>query len=270
MRVRIPFPNCFNIKTISAQTNHQINAKKNIHFVSGTYTCAAQNVGGKAEIDIELLVGRDANGMLFFTNQMLFVLCLMAVGLLIVSLVIMIVTCCYCRKFKSLLKHDLEDGMNGISLGADGTLNGTSGKKHFQAIKLNSFNNAATMIGNGSCVVGNTMVINGMDDDPSDMMHADVIANKNGGMKIANENDMEKFGSIEFNHANIKSDTIRADTHDNGSCKTHHTKPLADKKSDISGESNRTIVFDFLCSHFFFALQHIVNIVVLSLPCILH
>lgn len=207
----------------------------------GIYTCAAQNVGGKAEIDIELLVGRDANGMLFFTNQMLFVLCLMAVGLLIVSLVIMIVTCCYCRKFRSLLKHDLDDGMNGISLGADGTLNGATGKKqqhqqhHFQAIKLNSFSNAATMIGNGSCVVGNTMVINGMDDDTSDM-HADVIANKNGGIKIANENDMEKFGSIEFNRANIKSDTIRADTHENSSKTTHTNLLTQDKKSDTSGE----------------------------------
>lgn len=250
-------------------------------LVSGTYTCAAQNVGGKAEIDIELLVGRDANGMLFFTNQMLFVLCLMAVGLLIVSLVIMIVTCCYCRKFKSLLKHDLEDGMNGISLGADGTLNGTSGKKHFQAIKLNSFNNAATMIGNGSCVVGNTMVINGMDDDPSDMMHADVIANKNGGIKIANENDMEKFGSIEFNHANIKSDTIRADTHhDNGSSKTHHTNLLADKKSDMSGESKRTVVLCavcecvclfFLCTQVFLCALASISLLSLSFrTCILH
>lgn len=204
----------------------------------------------------------------------------MAVGLLIVSLVIMIVTCCYCRKFKSLLKHDLEDGVNGISLGADGTLNGTSGKKHFQAIKLNSFNNAATMIGNGSCVVGNTMVINGMDDDPSDMMHADVIANKNGGIKIANENDMEKFGSIEFNHANIKSDTIRADTHDNGSSKTHHTKPLADKKSDISGESKNHCMGCCVCAcvccvfyELIFSLRSSSTTTtssLLSLPCILH
>lgn len=195
----------------------------------GLYTCTAQNVGGKTEIDIQLLVGRDGNGMLFITNQMLFVLCLMAVGLLIVSLVIMIVTCCYCRKFKNLIKHDLDDGMNGISLGADGTLNGQNGKKHFQAIKLNSFNNA-TMIGNGSCVVGNTMVISGIDDDTD----ADVIANKNGGIKITNDSDMEKFASIEFNQTNIKSDTIRADTHDTNN-KSH------DKRSDASGE----LIFTF-------------------------
>lgn len=151
----------------------------------------------------------------------------MAIGLLIVSLVIMTVTCCYCRKFKNLIKHDLDDGINGISLGADGTLNGVTGKKHSQAIKLNSFNNA-TMIGNGSCVVGNTMVISGIDDDTD----ADVIANKNGGIKISNDSDMEKFAAIEFNHANIKSDTIRADTHDTS--KTHGSQ--TDKKSDTSGE----------------------------------
>ncbi|XP_031625498.1 uncharacterized protein LOC116342137 [Contarinia nasturtii] len=192
----------------------------------GVYTCAAHNVGGKVDIDIQLLVGRDGNGMLFITNQMLFVLCLMAVGLLIVSLVIMIVTCCYCRKFKNLIKHDLDDGINGISIGGDGTLNATNGKKHFQAIKLNSFNNA-TMIGNGSCIVGNTMVISGIDDDTD----ANVIANKNGGIKITNDTEIDKFAaSIEFNHTNIKSDTIRADTHN--SAKSHISQ--TEKKLDTS------------------------------------
>lgn len=87
------------------------------------------------------------------------------------------------------------------------------------------------MIGNGSCVVGNTMVISGIGDDVTD---ADVIANKNGNNKIANDIDMEKFAAaIEFNHANNnKSDTIRADTHDTNKS---HANPT-DKKLDTSGE----------------------------------
>lgn len=204
----------------------------------GIYTCTAQNVGGRAEIDIQLLIGRDNNSMLFLTNQMLFVLCLMVVGLLMISMVIMMVTCCYCRKFKSLIKHDLEDGISGvtgISIGADGTLNGTNSKK---AIKLNSFNtNATTMIGNGNCIVTNA--IDCIDDDDSiakDSIAMDVIVGKNGGInKIGNTDlEMDEFASIEFNRPSTKSDSSLADAH-YSSKQTHQT--MTDKKStDPSGE----------------------------------
>lgn len=197
----------------------------------GIYTCTAQNVGGKADVDIQLLIGRDNNGILFITNQMLFVLCLMAVGLLIVSLIIMIVTCCYCRKFRNLIKNDLDDGISGatgISIGADGTLNASNGKKHFQAIKLNSFSNA-TMIGNGNCIVTSASDCMDDDDDNDDgkMNGMDVIANKNGNIQIGSDCELDKFASNEFSHAIIKTD-MTIDTHD---------ASKSDKKSgDTSGE----------------------------------
>lgn len=205
----------------------------------GIYTCTAQNVGGRAEIDIQLLIGRDNDSILFLTNQMLFGLCLMVVGLLTVSVIIMIVTCCYCRKFKSLIKRDLDDGMNGvtgISIGADGTLNGSHSKKHFQAIKLSSFNNATTMIGNGSCIVTNAN--NCIDDDSiaKESIAVDVIVSKNGGINKIGKNDLEmdKFASIEFNRPSTKSDSILADAHYSNKL-THQT--MTDKKStNPSGE----------------------------------
>lgn len=97
----------------------------------GTYTCVSQNAGGKTEVNIVLTVQRNLNGNQFLSNNLLFVLCLMAVGLLLASLIIMAITCCYCRKFKKLAKQDLDN------------------KKQFEAIKLNSFNNTTTLA-NGS------------------------------------------------------------------------------------------------------------------------
>lgn len=219
----------------------------------GTYTCAAHNAGGRTEIDIQLLVGRSGDGMFLLTNQMLFVLCLMAVGLLMVSLVIMIVTCCYCRRFKNLIKHDLDNdhyGINvpGINLGADTTLNGSNSKKHFQAIKLNSFNNA-TMIGNGSCIDGDSMVTtsatNYIDDGGNKGNGLGIIANVNSDISIdgGTNCDKEKFLSNEFIHANIKSEMVLADTHDTN-------KSGIDKKSETSGEYkfNESSPKAFMCN----------------------
>lgn len=198
----------------------------------GIYTCTAHNVGGKAEIDIQLNVGRNLNGNLFLTNQMMFIFCLMAVGLLIVSIVIMIVTCCYCRKFKNLIKHDLDDhngvGGNNTGIGTDGS---NSSKKHFQAIKLNSFNNL-TMMGNGSIVGGNTMVTTCSNDGSSLGGNGGIaMSNTNGGLIITNECKMETFTSNEFAHANIKSDMTVADTHE-----ANKSIGLIDKKCVASGE----------------------------------
>lgn len=170
----------------------------------GIYTCTAENVGGKDEIDIQLYVGRNINGNFLLTNQLMFVLCLMAVGLLIISIVIMIVTCCYCRKFKNITKHDLDgDGVGSSGMGMDnGVTNDT--KKHFQTIKLNSFNNS-TLIGNGSIVTGCS--VSGL--DRSNKM--------NGGITITNDCEKQQYASTEFIHANVKADMIVADTHENKS-----------------------------------------------------
>lgn len=210
----------------------------------GIYTCTAQNIGGRTEIDIQLLVGRDSDGIFSLTNQMLFVLCLMAVGLLIASIVIMIVTCCYCRRFKILIKHDLDNdhygiSVPGISLGADGTLNGNNSKKHFQAIKLNSFNNA-TMIGNGNCIAGNSMVstcaTDCVDDAGTKGNILGIIANINGDVSIDSSTncDKEKYLSNKYIHStNIKSEMVFADTHNTNKSMV----AMIDKKAtEASGE----------------------------------
>lgn len=197
----------------------------------GVYTCRAENVGGKAEIDIKLLIGRDDDGSLFITSRMLFVFCLMAVGLLMVSLIIMIVTCCYCRKFRQLIKRDLghDDAVNGatgISIGADGTLSAANGKKPFQSIKMDSFGNA-TMLGNGNCIVSS---------NSGDTVDDGCLSNgRNGGTTKSaghhiSSSDIDFGGGTvnERSHASSRSEVIS----DVG---------RTDKKSDTSGKS--TVAF---------------------------
>lgn len=209
----------------------------------GTYTCSAQNVGGHIDVDFQLQIGRGANNY-FLTNQMMLVLCLMAVGLLMVSIVIMIVTCCYCRKFKNLIKHDLDEHNGATSIGMDAA-NGST-KKHFQSIKLNSFNNA-TLIGNGSIIVGNTMVTttcgsggggssSGAGNTDAASLAAIVSTQTNGSITIAGDCENQKSTSNEFIHANmIKSDMSVVDTHDTINNKS--IGPMTDKKLVVaSGE----------------------------------
>lgn len=200
----------------------------------GTYTCSAHNVGGQTDLDIQLRIGRGASHF-FLTNQMMFVLCLMAVGLLMVSTVIMIVTCCYCRKFKNLIKHDLDEHNGNTSIGMDAA-NG-SAKKHFQSIKLNSFNNA-TLIGNGSIIVGNTMVTttcggsggggSSIGNAGSASLAAIVSTQTNGSITIDGDCAKQKSPSNEFIHANmIKSDMSVVDTHETNN---KSVGPMTDKK----------------------------------------
>ena len=111
------------METLTTELNI-INVKKGDEV---TYTCGSKNAGGRAEVDIILKIELKSNENQFISNNILLVLCLMAVGLLVVSLIIMALTCCYCRKFKKLTKQDLDN------------------KKQFEAIKLNSFNNATTL-----------------------------------------------------------------------------------------------------------------------------
>lgn len=97
----------------------------------GTYSCIAENAAGKTDVDIVLTVQRNLNGNLFLSNNILFIVCLLVVGLFVVSFIGLMITCCYCRKFKKLAKQDLDN------------------KKQFEAIKLNSFNNG-TLMANGT------------------------------------------------------------------------------------------------------------------------
>lgn len=151
-----------------------INVRRNDE---GVYTCAAKNVGGKDEVDIQLLVGRQSTSIFQLTNNVMVVLCLMAVSLLMVSVVIMVATCCYCRKLRNETKP-----------------NGDTGKKHFEAIKMNSFTNA-TIRANGSG--GNT------------------TANSNGidTTTLTNDNEKQKHTSTELIHAD-KTKLMDTDTHE--------------------------------------------------------
>lgn len=228
-----PFPKRFFIRNFIKSANNQNANDEVISELTiigarptdeGVYTCRAENVGGKAEIDMQLLIGRDSDSMLSITNSMLVVFCLMAVGLLMVSLIIMIVTCCYCRKFRQLVKRDLDDGgvsggTTGISIGGDGTLNGANGKKPFQSIKLDSFGNA-TMIGNGNCIVTS---------DSTDGHRLDDGCHANGRNASANNIGSHQI-DCEFGMANKRSHTSsKSDGINDGS--------RSDKKLDGSGES---------------------------------
>lgn len=224
----------------------------------GIYTCSAQNVGGQTDLDIQLQIGRSANNF-FLTNQMMFVLCLMAVGLLMVSTVIMIVTCCYCRKFKNLIKHDLDEHNGNTSIGMEAASNGIA-KKHSQSIKLNSFNNAS-LIGNGSIIVGNTMVTTtssggsgdggiGIGNTDAASLAAIVSTQTNGNC------EKQKSPSNEFVHANmIKSDMSVVDAHETNN---KSIGPMTDKKLVVaSGEfiKHSNIVVILIPFSFFFAVE---------------
>lgn len=194
----------------------------------GVYTCRAENVGGRAEIDMRLLIGRDDDGMLFVTSRMLLVFCAMAVGLLVVSLIIMIVTCCYCRKFRQLIKRDLghDDAVNGatgISIGADGTLSAANGKKPFQSIKLDSFGNA-TMLANGNCIVSSSGGATAGDGG--------CLPNgRNGG---TNKGTAHHIGSGD---ADFGGGTMNERSHASSRSDALSDAGRNDKKSDASGKS---------------------------------
>lgn len=141
-----PHPKRIIIKNVSEPADHNsmelLTSELTILGVKksdeGTYTCVSQNAGGKTEVDILLTVQKKPNGMhQFLSGNLMLVLCLMAVGLLAASLIIMAVTCCYCHKFKKLAKQETTTIDN---------------KKQFEAIKLNSFGaaGATTQLGHSS------------------------------------------------------------------------------------------------------------------------
>lgn len=106
----------------------------------GEYTCTAKNVGGKDEMTIQLLVGRQAIGIFQYTNNVMLVLCLMAISLLMVSIIIM-------RKIRKI-RSDLKPNVD-------------SDKKHFEASKMNSFTNGTIRVNGGDVI---TMGVNNITD----------------------------------------------------------------------------------------------------------
>lgn len=144
----------------------------------GVYTCTTKNVGGKDEIDIRLLVGRQSTDIFQFTSNALLVLCLLAVSLLMVSIIIMVVTCCYCRKVRGGLKP-----------------NADAGKKHLEAIKTNSFTNGTI------CTNGGNIITTGTDSSTINTSTMD------------NDIEKQKHGSVDF-IAIDKSQINKAETHE--------------------------------------------------------
>lgn len=143
----------------------------------GVFTCTAKNVGGKDEMDIQLLVGRQANGLFQLTNNVMLVLCLMAISLLMVSIIIIVATCCYCRRIR-----------NGTKPNAD------AGKKHFEAIKMNSFTNGTIRAnGSGTITIG--------------------ASNSTDATTLTNDIGKQKHAGADFIRAD-KSQIIETDTHE--------------------------------------------------------
>lgn len=175
----------------------------------GTYTCSAENAGGKSEIDIQLFIGR-YGGNFFITNQMMMILCLVAVGLLIVSMMIMIFTCCYCKKIQNFIKNDSDEHCaSGSGMSAIELANG-NGKKQFKTIKMDSLG-GTVLIGNGNVMLGNTKITS------CDMNNGNIVNDAikfdnlvtNGGGKIIGNDEKEQYTTNEFIQANvIESDVV--------------------------------------------------------------
>ncbi|XP_068152913.1 uncharacterized protein kek4 [Drosophila tropicalis] len=68
----------------------------------GIYTCLAENAGGKDAVQMSLLVQKPGQRDLLLHSNLFVVICLMALGLLSVSVLLSMVTCCIYRRFKQL------------------------------------------------------------------------------------------------------------------------------------------------------------------------
>ncbi|XP_018798587.1 PREDICTED: uncharacterized protein LOC108974921 [Bactrocera latifrons] len=137
----------------------------------GTYTCAAENAGGKDAVQINLLVQRPSPRELLLQGNLVVVVSLMALGLLGVSVFLALVTCCIYKRFKAMSPtshrhhHHHLDGADQLTPGMDGQHTTTT------------------------TVTGGTDVVLGMDDTVGSYKHhlqkknanGDVVEGKGGG-----------------------------------------------------------------------------------------
>ncbi|XP_030379750.1 uncharacterized protein LOC115627994 [Scaptodrosophila lebanonensis] len=68
----------------------------------GIYTCLAENAGGKDAVQMSLLVQKTGPRDLLMHSNLFIVICLMALGLLSVSVLLSMITCCIYKRFKHL------------------------------------------------------------------------------------------------------------------------------------------------------------------------
>lgn len=127
----------------------------------GTYTCAAENAGGKDAVQINLLVQRPSPRELLLQGNLVVVVSLMALGLLGVSVFLALVTCCIYKRFKAMSPtshrhHHHLDGADQLTPGMDGQHTTTT------------------------TVTGGTDVVLGMDDTVGSYKHHLQKKNANG------------------------------------------------------------------------------------------
>ncbi|XP_054088115.1 uncharacterized protein LOC105215508 [Zeugodacus cucurbitae] len=128
----------------------------------GTYTCTAENAGGKDSVQISLLVQRPGSRELLLQGNLVVVVSLMALGLLGVSVFLALVTCCIYKRFKAMSPtshrhhHHHLDGADQLTPGMDGQHTTTT------------------------TVTGGTDVVLGMDDTVGSYKHHLQKKNANG------------------------------------------------------------------------------------------
>ncbi|XP_037940505.1 leucine-rich repeat-containing protein 24-like [Teleopsis dalmanni] len=68
----------------------------------GIYTCLAENAGGKDVVQMNLLIQKPGSKDLLLQGNLVIVICLMALGLLSVSVLLALITCCIYKRFKHI------------------------------------------------------------------------------------------------------------------------------------------------------------------------
>ncbi|XP_067640379.1 uncharacterized protein [Eurosta solidaginis] len=92
----------------------------------GVYTCTAENAGGKDAVQMSLLLQRPGSRDLLLKDNLAAAIALMALGLLSVSALLGLITCCIYKRFKAMSPihrrhhHHHLDGVGQISPGMDG------------------------------------------------------------------------------------------------------------------------------------------------------
>lgn len=188
----------------------------------GTYTCTAENAGGKDAAQINLLVQRPSPRELLLQGNLVVVVSLMALGLLGVSVFLALVTCCIYKRFKAMSPtshrhhhhHHHLDGADQLTPGMDGQHTTTT------------------------TVTGGTDVVLGMDDTVGSFKHhlqkknanGDVMEGKGGGGGVGSGKYTEviKHGVTAMDNGGILSG-VGSRGVGNDSTGVHRSGPHADQ-----------------------------------------
>ncbi|ALC48677.1 kek4 [Drosophila busckii] len=92
----------------------------------GIYTCLAENAGGKDAVQMSLLVQKSNSRDLLLHSNLFVVICLMSLGLLSVSVLLSMITCCIYRRFKQLHPSQHHAHLHQLNLSPQQQLTSTS------------------------------------------------------------------------------------------------------------------------------------------------